>query len=99
MVIITLRCSHCDSQNIVRNGLAPNGKQRYLCRDCRRQSRDDPTSNAYSQERREEILVDQKKFTQLPPLSETLIERDSLDDHASVLELDELWSFVLKDCT
>nr|MBA3440815.1 IS1 family transposase [Pyrinomonadaceae bacterium] len=45
MVIITLRCSHCDSQNIVRNGLAPNGKQRYLCRDCRRQSRDDPTSN------------------------------------------------------
>ena len=38
-------------------------------------------------------------FTQLPPLSETLIELDSLDDHASVLELDELWSFVLKDCT
>ncbi len=40
--------------------------------------------------------MDQKKFTQLPPLSETLIEPEALDDHSSVLELDELWSFVLK---
>ena len=56
MVTITLRCPHCDSQNIVRNSLAPNGKRRYLCRDCRRQSRDDPTSNAYSDQDREQIL-------------------------------------------
>ena len=40
--------------------------------------------------------MDQKKFTQLPPLSETLIELDSRDEHSFVLELDELWSFVLK---
>jgi len=40
--------------------------------------------------------VDQKKFTELPALSETLIELNSLDGHSRVLELDELWSFVLK---
>ncbi len=40
--------------------------------------------------------MDQKKLTQLPPLSETLIELDSRDEHSGVLELDELWSFVLK---
>ena len=40
--------------------------------------------------------MDQKKVTQLPPVSETLIEPDVLGDDSSVLELDELWSFVLK---
>jgi hypothetical protein len=32
----------------------------------------------------------------LPPLSETLIEPDPEDREATTLELDELWSFVLK---
>ena len=71
MVTITLRCAHCDGQNIVRNGLAPNGKQRYLCRDCGRQSRDDPASNAYSEERREEILRAYQERSSLRRLSRT----------------------------
>ncbi len=41
---------------MVRNGRAPNGKQKYRCRACKRQSRENPTPNAYSVERREEIL-------------------------------------------
>ncbi len=56
MVTITVLCQHCQSQNIIRYGLAPNGKQRYLCRDCGRRSRDHPTSTAYSAEERELIL-------------------------------------------
>ena len=56
MIIEVVTCYHCGSENIVRNGKAPNGKQKYLCRDCGRQSREDPTSNAYPPERREEIL-------------------------------------------
>ena len=32
----------------------------------------------------------------MPPLSETLIEPDPEDREATTLELDELWSFVLK---
>lgn len=32
----------------------------------------------------------------MPPLSETLVEPDSADADATTLELDEMWSFVLK---
>ena len=38
----------------------------------------------------------QKKGLELPPLSETLVEPDPEDRDATTLELDELWSFVLK---
>ena len=37
-----------------------------------------------------------KKAAKLPALSETLIEPDASDEDATVLELDELWSFVAK---
>jgi len=40
----------------VRNELAPDGRQRYVCRDCGRRSRANPRSNAYGQEEREMIL-------------------------------------------
>jgi transposase-like protein len=56
MVTINLTCRHCGSENIVRNGLTANGKQRFLCRDCRRRSRENPQPNGYTEEQREEIL-------------------------------------------
>jgi len=56
MITIKLRCSHCQSENVVRNGKTAKGKQKYLCRNCGRQSRDNPKSSAYSEVRREEIL-------------------------------------------
>jgi insertion element IS1 protein InsB len=40
--------------------------------------------------------MDQKKAAHLPPLSETLLPPDPADPEAATLELDELWSFVLK---
>ena len=56
MVTITLHCPHCQSDALVRNGHAPNGKQLHRCRACGRQSRENPTPNAYPEARREEIL-------------------------------------------
>src|ERR1041384_5736727 len=56
MVTINLTCRHCGSENIVRNGLTANGKQRFLCRDCGRRSRENPQPNGYTEEQREEIL-------------------------------------------
>jgi IS1 family transposase len=38
----------------------------------------------------------EKKAAQLPLLRDTLIAPDPNDDSATILELDELWSFVLK---
>jgi hypothetical protein len=40
--------------------------------------------------------LDQKKVAQLPPLQITLLAPDPEDPASTTLELDELWSFVLK---
>ena len=56
MVTIQLMCCHCGSENIVRNGLTANGKQRFLCKDCAKRSRQNPRPNGYTEEEREEIL-------------------------------------------
>jgi hypothetical protein len=57
MVTETITCRHCASTDIVKNGRAPNNaKQRYLCHACGRQSRENPSANGYTEERKEEIL-------------------------------------------
>jgi IS1 family transposase/transposase-like protein len=121
MVTILVTCRHCGSSDLIKYGLAPNGKQKYRCRTCGRQSRENPDSAAYSAERKEEILRAyqersslrglertfgvarstviswlKKKARDLPPLRKTLIPPDPNDPTATVLELDELWSFVCK---
>ncbi len=40
--------------------------------------------------------MDKKRPPELPALSETVIAPDANDADATVLELDELWSFVMK---
>jgi hypothetical protein len=37
----------------------------------------------------------EKKAANLPPLRQTLVAPDPDDPNATILELDELWSFVL----
>src|SRR6266508_6219188 len=56
MVTICITCRHCGSPDLTKYGIAPNGKQKYRCRTCRRQSGENPGSAAYTQERKEEIL-------------------------------------------
>ena len=72
MVTQTLTCRHCESENIVKNGKAPNsGKQKFLCHDCGRQSRENPGSNVHSRERREEILRAYQERSSLRGLART----------------------------
>ena len=56
MIDVTLTCYHCKSENIVRNGITRNGKQRYKCYDCERTSRDLPQPAGYSTDEQERIL-------------------------------------------
>ncbi len=57
MVTEVIYCRHCGSGDLAKNGFAPNnGKQKYLCHACGRQSREDPSPNGYTKERKEEIL-------------------------------------------
>ena len=71
MVTITLHCPYCQSNALVRNGHAPNGKQLYRCRACERQSRQNPTPHAYSEARREEILHAYQERSSLRGLTRT----------------------------
>src|SRR6266496_2917524 len=71
MVTITLHCPYCQSEALVRNGHAPNGKQLYRCRSCGRQSRENPTPHAYPQARREEILHAYQERSSLRGLTRT----------------------------
>jgi transposase-like protein len=71
MITTTLHCPHCQSEALVRNGRAPNGKQKYLCRACHRQSRDNPSPHAYTEERREEILRAYQERSSLRGLERT----------------------------
>ncbi len=57
MVTIILHCPNCGSTDVVRNGHAPNGKQRFRCHSCRKSFREDPESSAYSPEERRQILA------------------------------------------
>ena len=56
MVQITVLCRHCGSDRLVKNGHAANGKQKYKCHGCGKQSRENPASPGLSEERQAEIL-------------------------------------------
>jgi transposase-like protein len=71
MLAITLTCRHCGSPNLTKYGIAPNGKQKYFCREYRRQSRENPTTNAYSEQQRETILRAYQERSSLRGLERT----------------------------
>ena len=56
MVTIILKCHHCQSENLVRDGRTRNDKQRYWCKDCQRSSREQPEPNGYPAAAREQSL-------------------------------------------
>jgi transposase-like protein len=71
MVNQKIKCYHCGSDKIVKNGLAPNGKQKYKCLQCAKQSRESPAEKGYSEERREEILRAYQERSSLRGLTRT----------------------------
>jgi transposase-like protein len=71
MVTITLRCPFCQSEQLVKYGRTPNGKQRYRCEACGRQHRENPAPQGYLPERRDEILRAYEERSSLRGLSRT----------------------------
>src|SRR2546421_7883039 len=81
MVTITVHCPHCGSDQVKRNGHASNGKQRYYCHSCHKQSRENPTPHAYSEERREEILRAYEERSSLRGLQRTFaVSRNTVSE-------------------
>jgi len=69
--MVTVKCLHCGGDRLARNGLTQNGKQRYLCSDCGRRSRENPQPNGYTDEERERILRAYHERSSLRGLSRT----------------------------
>lgn len=79
MVLIILQCPFCKSNNMVRNGHSPNGKQKYRCRDCKRQTRENPSPRGYSEEEKEKILQAYEERNSLRSLKRTFgVERNTV---------------------
>jgi transposase-like protein len=78
MVYQTITCHHCGSDDIKKNGKAPNGKQRYQCKACGRASRE-KADYGYSEERKEEILRAYQERSSMRGISRTFgIARNTL---------------------
>ena len=71
MIVIALRCPYCQSEQLVKYGMTPNGKQRYRCRTRGRQHREHPGSPAYSAAERDTILRAYEERSSLRGLSRT----------------------------
>ena len=88
MVTITVPCPHCQSEALVRNGHAPNGKHLSRCRACGRQSRENPTPHAYPQARRDELLHASQERSSLRGLTRTFgISRTTVSSWIKTKEL------------
>jgi len=71
MLLPALVCRFCQSEQLVRNGFGSNGKQRFKCRACGRQSREAPAPNGHTPERRAEILRAYQERSSLRGLERT----------------------------
>lgn len=78
MVRQIIKCYHCGSDNLKKNGKAPSGKQRYHCKDCQRASLEHP-DYGYSEERKAEILRAYQERSSMRGISRTFgIARNTL---------------------
>ena len=81
MVSLIVQCSSCESENVRKNGHAPNGKQRYQCLDCNRSFRESPSPNGYTEERKAEILRAYQERSSLRGLTRTFgISRNTVKE-------------------
>ena len=71
MITITLKCRHCGSDQLVRDGRTANGKQRYWCKTCQRGSRENPQPNGYLPAEQEQILRAYEERSSLRGLERT----------------------------
>ncbi len=58
-----MNCPRCLSENIIRNGSIHNGKQKYECKECRRQFVGNPENKIISSETK--VLIDRLLYEKI----------------------------------
>ena len=56
MVLVSVKCRHCGSDDVVRNGLTRNDKQSFKCKSCGRRCRENSQHERYSASQKEQIV-------------------------------------------
>jgi transposase-like protein len=51
-----IQCPHCQSNQVIKDGCTANGKQRYLCRSCKRESRQDSQLLTHDEDKRQQVM-------------------------------------------
>ncbi|MDD1422787.1 IS1 family transposase, partial [Dolichospermum sp. ST_sed1] len=59
-----MKCPRCQSENIIRNGSIHNGKQKYECKECKRQFVENPENKIISSETK--ALIDRLLYEKIP---------------------------------
>jgi transposase-like protein len=57
-------CPVCGSENVVKNGTIHNGKPKIMCKNCGRQSVEDPENKNISQEKKD--IIDRLLLEKIP---------------------------------
>lgn len=70
-ITITLTCPHCQSDDLLKYGFAPDGRQRYKCKTCGKQHRENPRTNAYDNQEKQTILDAYQERSSLRGLTRT----------------------------
>jgi transposase-like protein len=65
------KCPHCQGSQLVKRGCTANGKQRFLCKSCKRESREDSQSTAYDGAKRKQVLQVYLIFRSFRKVAET----------------------------
>ncbi len=68
-IAIILRCPHCQSDELIRYGSAPDGRKRYKCNACGKQHREGAKAHGYSPEEKTKILAASEESNSLRALS------------------------------
>jgi insertion element IS1 protein InsB len=82
-------CPHCNSSNCIKYGRIHNGKQRYLCKDCKRQFVENPKQKIVSYEKRnlvERLLSERISLRGIARSAE--VSRSWLQDYVNELYVD-----------
>ena len=59
-----MKCPRCQSENIIKNGSIHNGKQKYECKECKRQFIENPKNKIVSSEIK--IIIDRLLYEKIP---------------------------------
>jgi transposase-like protein len=70
-ITITLTCPHCQSDDLLKYGFAPDGRQRYKCKTCGKQHRENRRTNTYDNQEKQTILDAYQERSSLRGLTRT----------------------------